>query len=366
MRRRLFLQCGAATILGSRLMAAVRAARFDDAAAVLAEAVTLGQVRAAVLHVEHRESRDTRHFGDARSPDAMFLLGSITKPIAVAALMTLYDKGEFALDDPLSRFMADFTGDGRDKVTLRHLLTHTAGLPDQLPDNNELRAAHAQLSEFVAHAARLTPEFEPGSQYQYSSMGILLASHVAEVISGTTINDFVSRELLQPLEMNHSALGLGEFQLEDMISCQTEFGAPESGAGDAAARDWDWNSPYWRHLGAPWGGGHASAADIGRFLREFLDQRGTVLRPESARLMITNHNSPGLTPRGLGFSVGKSAGSLGCSDQTFGHTGSTGTIAWADPQAETICVVLTSLPGRAISPHPRELAADRVAADVGN
>jgi CubicO group peptidase (beta-lactamase class C family) len=343
-------------------MAAVRAARFDDAANVLAEAVSSGQVRAAVLHVEHNESRDTRHFGEARSPDAMFLLGSITKPIAVAALMTLYDRGAFALDDLLSRFIPEFTGDRRDGVTLKHLLTHTAGLPDQLPDNNELRAGHAQLPEFVAHATRLIPEFEPGTQYQYSSMGILLASHVAELISGTTITDFVARELLQPLGMQHSAFGLGDFKLEDMIACQTEFGAPESGAGDPAAKDWDWNSPYWRNLGAPWGGGHASAPDIGRFLREFLDERGTTLKPESARLMVTNHNPPGLTPRGLGFNVGKSAGSPGCSDQTFGHTGSTGTIAWADPETKTVCVVLTSLPGRAVAPHPRELAAEKVAA----
>jgi CubicO group peptidase (beta-lactamase class C family) len=347
-------------------MGAVRAGRFDDAAGILAKAVDSGQVRAAVLHVEQHESRDTRHFGEARSPEAMFLLGSITKPIAVAALMTLYDRGEFALDDPLSRFIPDFTGDRRDRVTLKHLLTHTAGLPDQLPNNAELRAAHAQLSEFVAHAALLAPEFEPGARYQYSSMGILLASHVGEVISGAPITDFVSRELLQPLGMEHSAFGLGGFPLEDMVACQTEFGAPESGAGDPAAREWDWNSAYWRDLGAPWGGGHASAPDLGRFLREFLDQRGAALKPETARLMVTNHNPAGLTPRGLGFSVGEAAGSPGCSGRTFGHTGSTGTIAWADPESETICVVLTSLPGRAVSPHPRELAAQKVAAAIAS
>ena len=78
--------------------------------------------------------------------------------------------------------------------------------------------------------------------------------------------------------------------------------------------------------------------------------------------MVENHNPEGLTPRGLGFAVGKGAGSVGCSDRTFGHTGSTGTLCWADPASETICVVLTSLPRRAVQPHPRELAAERVAA----
>jgi CubicO group peptidase (beta-lactamase class C family) len=64
----------------------------------------------------------------------------------------------------------------------------------------------------------------------------------------------------------------------------------------------------------------------------------------------------------LGFAVGKGAGSSGCSEQTFGHSGSTGTLFWADPASDTICVVLTSLPRRAVERHPRELAAKRVAA----
>jgi CubicO group peptidase (beta-lactamase class C family) len=86
------------------------------------------------------------------------------------------------------------------------------------------------------------------------------------------------------------------------------------------------------------------------------------VKPETAKLMVMNQNGAGLTPRGLGFAVGKGAGSPECSEQTFGHTGSTGTLCWADPATETICVVLTSLPGRAVQPHPRELAAARIAA----
>ncbi len=59
--------------------------------------------------------------------------------------------------------------------------------------------------------------------------------------------------------------------------------------------------------------------------------------------------------------VGHAAGSKGCSDKTFGHTGSTGTIAWADPASETICVILTSLPARAVNIHPRDVAAEQIA-----
>jgi len=364
MKRRHFLQCGLAAAFGTPLWAALRREQLDEAVSVLAKAVDDGQVHAAVLHASQRGTQLTRHFGKAESADAMFLLGSISKPICVAALMTLFDRGEFRLDDPLTKFVPRFMGDGRDRVTLRQLLTHVSGLPDQLPENHTLRKNHAELAEFVDRAARTPLQFAPGEQYQYSSMGILLATHVAELISGVDIREFVDRTVFAPLQMTRSAQGLGRFRLEDMVRCQTEHAAPESGAGDPSARDWDWNSPYWRKFGAPWGGTHASAPDIGRFLAEFLNEEGAVIKPETARLMVMNQNDQDLTPRGLGFNIGLAAGSPGCSTKTFGHSGSTGTLCWADPTTETICVVLTSLPSRAIQPHPRELAAARVAAAV--
>ena len=364
MKRRTFIQSGLAVSLGTPLLAALRQDRLDEAAEVLTRAIAQGQVAAAVLHVSQGRTSFTHAFGKARDEHAMFLLGSISKPIAMTALMTLFDKGAFKLDDPLKKFLPNFTGEGRDEVTLRHLLSHVSGLPDQLPENDALRKKHAPLSEFVEHAIRTPLLFAPGSKYQYSSMAILLAARVAELLSGTDILTLVDRAVFQPLGMKHSAQGLGRFKLDDFVPVQTEFAAVEAGGGDPTAKAWDWNSPYWRKLGAPWGGAHASAPDLARFLGGFLFQKGAVVKPETARLMTTNHNPSGQTQRGLGLNVGKGAGNEGCSEKTFGHTGSTGTIAWADPASETICVVLTSLPARAIKPHPRDLAADKVAAAV--
>lgn len=361
MQRRQFLQSGLSASLATPLLVALRNESLDSAADVLTNATATGQVTAATLHVTQRDKSFNRHFGKATSDDAMFLLGSISKPICVTALMTLFDQGKLRLDDPLQKFVPKFTGDGRNQVTIQHLLTHVSGLPDQLPENNTLRKNHAGLPEFIDHAIRTPLHFAPGTQYEYSSMAILLATHVAALISGISILELVEQTVFQPLKMQHSAQGLGRFQLSDMVPSQTEFAAPESGAGDPTTKDWDWNSIYWRSLGAPWGGTHASAPDLARFLSELLYAKGTIIKPETANLMTSNRNSEGLTPRGLGFNVGASAGSPGCSEKTFGHTGSTGTIAWADPATETICVVLTSLPGRAISPHPRELAAGHVA-----
>jgi len=362
MTRRTFIQGGLAAGFANPVSAALQQERLDEAAAVLARAIAEGEVAAAVLHVRQREASFARAFGQARDEQAMFLLGSISKPIAVTALMTLYDRGEFKLDDPLKKFLPQFNGDHREEVTMQHLLTHVSGLPDQLPANDELRKKHASLAEFADEVMHTPLQFVPGSKYQYSSMAILLASRVAELLSGTDILKLVNETVFRPLQMEHSAQGLGRFKLEDMVPCQTERAAPEAGGGDPNAKDWDWNSLYWRKLGAPWGGAHVSAPDLARFLAEFLNPTGVVVKPETARLMVKNHNPVGLTPRGLGFSVGAAAGSPGCSEETFGHTGSTGTIAWADPRTDTICVVLTSLPARAAQPHPRDLAANAVAA----
>lgn len=361
MKRRTFLGTALSLAASSPLFAALRRDRWDDAAEVLERATAAKQVNAAVLHVVQKDESFTRHFGKAASVDAMFLLGSISKPINVTAVMTLFDQGKFQLDDRVKKYLPAFTGDGRDDVTIRHLLTHVSGLPDQLANNNELRKQHAPLTQFADQAMRTRLDFAPGARYQYSSMAILLAARIAELISGSDILTLVDRAVFQPLGMKHSAQGLGQFKLEDMILCQMEGAAPESGGGDPQAKEWDWNSPYWRKLGAPWGGTHASAPDIGKFLGEFMGARGKAVKPETARLMIQNHNPEGFTPRGLGFAVGKGAGSAGCSERTFGHGGSTGTLCWADPATETICVVLTSLPARAQN-HPRILAAERVAA----
>jgi CubicO group peptidase (beta-lactamase class C family) len=362
MRRRTFLASAVGIANASPLLAILAEGRWDDAAGVLGRAAAAKQVNAAVLHVVQGGDSWTRQFGKAASGDAMFLLGSISKPINVTAFMTLFDQGKFQLDDRVTKFLPAFRGDGREAVTIRHLLTHVSGLPDQLVNNNELRRRHAPLTEFAEQAIHASLDFAPGTRYQYSSMGILLAARVGEIVSGSDMLTLVDRAVFQPLGMTHSAQGLGRFKREEMVSCQMEGAAPESGSGDPKAKEWDWNSVYWRNLGAPWGGTHASAPDLGRFLREFLGARGNVVKPETARLMTRNHNPAGSTPRGLGFAVGKESGSRGCSARTFGHTGSTGTLCWADPASDTICVVLTSLPARAVKPHPRELAAERVAA----
>ena len=218
--------------------------------------------------------------------------------MTATGVMVLADRGELRISDPVMKFIPEFSEGARKDVTIEHLLTHTSGLPDQLENNADLRQRHAPLAEFVQGAIRAPLLFAPGTKYHYQSMGLLLAAEVAERITKKRLRDFLASEVFQPLGMNRTALGMGTFQPADVVRVQTEHAAPEAGGGDPNAKEWDWNSTYWRNLGAPWGGAQSSAADVARFLRSFMHPEGKVLREETARSMIQNHTE------GLGAAAG--------------------------------------------------------------
>ena len=201
-----------------------------------------------------------------------------------------------------------------------------------LPDNDALRKRHAPLSDFVAGACKTPLLFKPGSQVKYQSMGILLAAEITQRLTKTPLREFLAKEVFTPLGMTRTALGLGRFQIADTARNQVE-----------ADPDWNWNSEYWRNLGAPWGGAHASAADVARFLDCFVHQDDRVLPAAVKRQMIVNQS--GLAePWGIGWAVGKGKFGKACGGAAFGHSGSTGTLCWADPGTDTVCVILSTKP----------------------
>jgi CubicO group peptidase (beta-lactamase class C family) len=320
--------------------------RMKAAALIIQKQVDAGVLESAVLHVRRGDEVFQQAFGRAKDADAIFLLASITKTMTAAGVMVLADRGELRLSDKVMKFIPEFSEGARKDITIEQLLTHTSGLPDQLENNTELRSKHAPLADFVQGVIRTPLLFAPGTKYHYQSMGILLAAEIVERIAKTKLPDFLVKEVFAPLGMTRTALGLGSFKLADTIRCQTEDAAPESGAGDPNAKTWDWNSPYWRNLAAPWGGAHGSAADVARFLDSFMHPTGKVLRAETAGLMIRNHTEGLEARRGIGFMIGPAGFGKGCSERSFGHSGSTGTLAWADPATDTTCVILTSLPSR--------------------
>ncbi|MGH9720511.1 MAG: serine hydrolase domain-containing protein [Bryobacteraceae bacterium] len=312
------------------LALALKRDRLDSAVALVEKFAQSGKVRAAALLVRQGDFELARGFGAAKA-DTVFLLASITKPMTAAGVMILRDRKQLSLDDTVRRYIPEFHGGDRDQITIRHLLTHTSGLPDMLPENTDLRRRHAPLKDFVAGACHTPLLFKPGSEVRYQSMGILLASEIAERITRKPFRDFLRAELFEPLGMRASSLDLGGRAIRDTAQSQV--------TGDD---DWNWNSPYWRNLGVPWGGAHSNARDVAAFTEFFRNPRKAIFKPETAREMITNQNAGLKTPWGIGWMLRRFGKS--CSAETYGHGGSTGTSTWHDPASGITCVILTTWP----------------------
>ena len=232
--RRGFLFSGVAFALGQN--------KIDDALRLIEAKTSSGEVAAAAIEVRHGGTVIRKSFGKAKTPDAVFLLASITKPMTCTAAMVLSDRKELSIEDPVKKYLPEFQGGGRDRVLVRHLLTHTSGLPDMLPENTELRKRHAPLKDFVAGTFRTPLLFTPGSQVKYQSMGILLAAEIIQRITKRPLPEFLREQVYAPLGMTATSLGLGGRRIADTMQCQV----PDDS-------DWNWNSPYWRNPGSTLG-----------------------------------------------------------------------------------------------------------------
>jgi len=365
MNRRDILKATGATMIASSLPAQAASwdtVKLEQAAKLMDGWIADGRVQGASILVTQGSRQFARNFGTAKGSEPVFLLASITKPMTAAAVMALVDAGQLSLDDKVVKFFPAFTGEGRETITVRHLLTHTGGLPDMLGDDEMMREHHAPLSEYREGAIKAPLKFAPGTKYSYASMGILLSSEIAQKITGKPIADIMDERVFHPLGMRRTGYGLRGRANTTTVPSQAAPAMTE--AGKKSWDSWSWNSVYWRNLGAPWGGALGSAADVGRFYREFLDKRGTILKPATEQMMIVNQSPAGVKPSGLGFDLPPSVGAPACGPRTFGHNGSTGTLSWADPDTGTVCVVLTTLYAAAVRPHPMTLVSDLIAQAV--
>jgi CubicO group peptidase (beta-lactamase class C family) len=294
-------------------------------------------------------------------PDSVYLVASITKPVTATALMTLVERGKVSLADPVSTYLPEFTGGEKNKVRVLDLLSHTSGMPDMLPENTELRRAHAPLSEFVKHSYKTPLLFTPGTAFRYQSMGILLAADIVEKLSGMPLREFEQKEIFEALGMHHSALGMGDMRLADTVRIQ-----------DSGEASWNSNSEYWRNMGHPWGGMHTTTLDLSIMLQTFLNGGAysgkRILSPMAVKAMITNQNAQLNAPWGIGWALGRSTawnefGDL-VSPATFGHAGASGTVEWADPETKLLCVILTNRPLSVDGGRFLRLVSNAVAASI--
>lgn len=333
---------------------------------------TLPAVSVAAGTLQGGELRYARGPFDPQTPGSRivaesdpFLVASITKPVTVAAAMLLVERGTIGLDDPVADHVPEFLGTGKDRICIRHLMSHTSGLPDMLPANDALRAAHAPFAEFVREICRCDLLFEPGTRVSYQSMGTAMLAEIVQRRSGKPFGEFLESEFFEPLQMRSTHLGVSGEQADAVVRIRL--------SPSQLATDWNWNSPYWLGFGAPWGGMTSSAADLGRWARAFLGggmlDGVRIMSETTVRLMSTSRMDAfpklsdddrrtrtwGLGWRVVGAGVATHLGEL-VTPETYGHFGATGTILWIDPTRDAYAVILTSRAFEETEPHMLRLS----------
>jgi CubicO group peptidase (beta-lactamase class C family) len=285
--------------------------------------------------------------------DALFLVASITKPVTVTAAMMLVERGLLALEERVATIVPRFAAKGKQDVQVRHLMTHTSGLPDMVANNTELRKAHKPLAAFIEAIFEEHLLFPPGTRVSYQSMGTAMLAEIVHQVSGKTIAEFLRREIFDPLGMTDTSLGWQQAKKDRIAAVRVPAGQVNA--------DWGWNSPYWLGFGAPWGGMITSPADFAVFCRMMLGggKLGDVrlLGPATVRAMTMNQlavmpDVPEVErrcrPWGLGWRLNWPGHSANFGDllgpRSYGHWGATGTVCWLDPDADAFCILFTTQP----------------------
>jgi CubicO group peptidase (beta-lactamase class C family) len=281
----------------------------------------------------------------------LFALASVTKPIIGATAMALVEDGLIALDEPVVRFVPEFAAgsaaddpraDTKEAVTLRHLLSHTSGLPEDLTAREIRYTDQPSLNQMIDEMCRLPLLNEPGEEVRYSNAGFGVLGRLIERVSGSGVWQTVDERVLAPLDLRNVAARPGP-ALAERIALVTDVNY-------AGTEIEPYNGHYWRDLGIPWGGLYGSARDLARFAGAFLDNGPALLSRASVRMMTSDQarGVPGgveamkvrwpVAYWGLGWEVKGTkqrhwTGEL-TSPRTFCHFGAAGTLLWADPDRQ--------------------------------
>jgi CubicO group peptidase (beta-lactamase class C family) len=302
--------------------------------------------------------------------DSIFQIMSMTKPVTAIGIMMLAEEGKLALRDPVEQYLPEFhhqhvaANAGPDSarlsvpdhpITIRDLLTHTAGIQDTAPAaiHDYPQLMNVPLDEVVRQLAGQPLLFQPGTQWSYSSAGIEILGRLIEVCSGQKYEDFIAGRILQPLGMKDTFF----YPPADKISRIAMVYVGRDGklvrapatilAGDPAK---------YRHgavFPAPGWGLYSTAEDLLRLYRMMLNNGvyagRRYLSPFSVHLMTEAHTT-GIHPvgwmrgadYGLAWEVvtdplGELAGHV---KGTYGHGGAFGTQGWIDPHNELISILL--------------------------
>lgn len=313
--------------------------------------VTLIATPKGVLHLDAVGRADLEQ-GKPMRVDTIFWIASMTKPVTAAALLTLQDEGKLSVDDPVGKYIPEFTDlktpSGKPAgLTIRHLLTHTSGLAEATRE--QLRTAK-RLADLIPVYTSRPLMFEPGSRWQYSQSGINSAARIVEIVSGESFPAFLQKRIFGPLGMRDTTFYLTEGQLPRLAK---SYKKAAGGLQETAIAFLNGLAPTDRdRYPAANGGLFSTAGDYARFCQMILN-RGVqggkrYLKPESVRLMTslqTGELKTGFTEGngwGLGWCVVREPQGVTAmlSPGSFGHGGAYGTQAWIDPQKGLVYVLM--------------------------
>jgi CubicO group peptidase (beta-lactamase class C family) len=147
--------------------------------------------------------------GERITPDTVFRLGSVSKMFTAMAIATLADRGALGLDDPAGRHVAALAR--HRAITIRHLLSHTSGLPDYYEEFDPTpwlaRGEIPSNADTVAFLGGMDPVlFTPGERYEYSNPGYEVLALVVEAVSGRSFREFMRKEIFAAIGMDHSSI----------------------------------------------------------------------------------------------------------------------------------------------------------------
>jgi CubicO group peptidase (beta-lactamase class C family) len=286
-------------------------------------------------------------------------LASLTKVVGTTtAIMILYDKGLFKLDDPIVKYLPEFTGGEKDSVTIRELLEHRSGLPADR-ELFRLASSPAEARQIVLS----TPlEYKPGTQYLYSDLGAMTLGFLVEKLSGQPLDEYLDMWVFQPLGMTNTY-----FRPADSVKYRT---APTE---DTPPRGYPLQGEVHDENAYALGGvaGHAglfsTAGDLSIFAQMILNGgefNGLRIISDSTIKLFT-HRAAGSRALGWAMADGQWGSGRFLSDEAFGHVGYTGTSLWIDPDRDMFVILLTNRVHEPRARRPEKVIAD-IRADLSD
>lgn len=263
-------------------------------------------------------------------------LASLTKVLGMtSAMMQLVEQGRVALDAPVQRYLPEWTGPGKERVTIRHLLTHTSGLPAFRAYDRITTDADSMAKLMMAEPL----DTVPGARMVYSDIGAWVAGKVVERVSGLPLDRYVVERVFAPLYM-YDTRYRPPAEWKARIA-PTEIDSLRGGKVHGAVHD---ERAYYLGGVSAHAGLFGTAHDLARFARMYLN-RGTldgtrIFQPATIDTFTTRQ----VADRALGWQKPTPRGSAGSrmSPRAFGHTGFTGTSFWVDPANDVFVILLSN------------------------